>query len=126
MVNKAELIKKIADLVNDKKIEEIHDIRDESDRDGMRIVIELKKDAIPSIVMNNLYRQTELQSAFNVNNVALVDIGRHEKIKADEDIFAMEVEEKAKETSLRPIMLDLKMMIGHFVFHRNQIVIRRT
>jgi DNA gyrase subunit A len=126
MVNKAELIKKIADLVNDKKIEDISDIRDESDRDGMRIVIELKKDAIPNIVINNLYRQTELQNAFNVNNVALVDIGRHEKIKADEDIFAMEVEDKAKETSLRPIMLDLKMMIGHFVYHRNQVVIRRT
>src|SRR5579863_7055062 len=72
MVNKAELIKKIADLINDKKIEDISDIRDESDRDAMRIVLELKRDAIPSIVINNLYRQSELQSAFNVNNVALV------------------------------------------------------
>ncbi len=124
MVNKSELIKKIAELVNDKKIEDIHDIRDESDRDGMRIVIELKKDAIPSIVINNLYRQTELQSAFNVNNVALVDIVQHEKIKTG-DVFKMDVG-GVSVGNMRPMMLDLKMMIGHFVYHRNQVVIRRT
>jgi DNA gyrase subunit A len=126
MVNKAELIKKIAELINEKKIEDISDIRDESDRDGMRIVIELKKDSIPSIVINNLYRQSELQSAFNVNNVALVDIVRHEKLKS-KDVFSMEMDEvEAKEISLRPIQLDLKMMLAHFVYHRNQVVIRRT
>lgn len=126
MVNKAEMIKKIADLINDKKIEDISDIRDESDRDGMRIVLELKKDAIPSIVINNLYRQSELQSAFNVNNVALVDIVRHEQLKT-KDVFEMTLEDvEAKEISLRPIQLDLKMMIAHFVYHRNQVVIRRT
>jgi DNA gyrase subunit A len=126
MVNKAEMIKKIADLINDKKIEDISDIRDESDRDGMRIVLELKRDAIPSIVINNLYRQSELQSAFNVNNVALVDIVRHEKLKT-KDVFSMELEEvEAKEVSLRPIQLDLKMILAHFVYHRNQVVIRRT
>ncbi|HTB07852.1 MAG TPA: DNA topoisomerase (ATP-hydrolyzing) subunit A [Bacteroidia bacterium] len=127
MLNKAELIKKIADLVNDKKIEDIHDIRDESDRDGMRIVIELKKDAIPSIVINNLYRQTELQSAFNVNNVALVEMATHELVNNDkvDELFAIKAESKEK-TSLRPVTLDLKMMIGHFVYHRNQVVVRRT
>ncbi|HTA84091.1 MAG TPA: DNA gyrase subunit A [Bacteroidia bacterium] len=129
MLNKAELIKKIADLVNDKKIEDIHDIRDESDRDGMRIVIELKKDAIPNIVINTLYRQTELQSAFNVNNVALVDIERHEKLKSnkDEDIYLVEPEGKAMQKgSLRPVMLNLKEIISHFVYHRNQVIVRRT
>ena len=129
MLNKAELIKKIAELVNEKKIEDIHDIRDESDRDGMRIVIELKKDAIPNIVINTLYRQTELQSAFNVNNVALVDMERHEKLKSnkDEDIYVIEPEDKRKEkSSLRPIMLNLKEIISHFVYHRNQVIVRRT
>lgn len=127
MLNKAELIKKIAELVNEKKIEDISDIRDESDRDGMRIVIELKKDAIPNIVINTLYRQTELQSAFNVNNVALVDMATHDLInnnKVDE-IFAIGTE-KAEKASLRPVTLDLKMMIGHFVYHRNQVIVRRT
>jgi len=127
MLNKAELIKKIADLVNEKKIEDISDIRDESDRDGMRIVIELKKDAIPSIVINTLYRQTELQSAFNVNNVALVDMTTHELINSNktEEIFAIKAENSEK-MSLRPVTLDLKMMIGHFVCHRNQVIVRRT
>jgi len=123
MVNKAELIRKIADLINDKKIEDISDIRDESDRDGMRIVIELRKDAIPSIVINNLYRQTELQNAFNVNNVALVNLEQHEKIKAGK-IFNVEVDKSG--SNLRPMMLDLKMMISHFVYHRNQVIVRRT
>ncbi len=124
MVNKAEMIKKIAELINEKKIEDISDIRDESDRDGMRIVIELKKDAIPSIVINNLYRQTELQSSFNVNNVALVDMRQHEKIKEGK-LFEIDLAEE-KGANLRPATLDLKMIIGHFVYHRNQVVVRRT
>ena len=126
MINKAELIKKIADLVNDKKLEDIHDVRDESDRDGMRIVIELKKDAIPSIVINNLYRQTELQNAFNVNNVALINLERHEKINTG-DIFTIDNEIKVgKLQILRPLTLDLKMMLGHFVIHRHEVIVRRT
>ena len=126
MINKAELIKKIADLVNDKKLEDIHDVRDESDRDGMRIVIELKKDAIPSIVINNLYRQTELQNAFNVNNVALINLERHEKINTG-DIFTIDNEIKVgKLQNLRPLTLDLKMMLGHFVIHRHEVIVRRT
>lgn len=124
MVNKAEMIKKIAELINEKKIEDISDIRDESDRDGMRIVIELKKDAIPTIVINNLYRQTELQSSFNVNNVALVDMRQHEKIKEGK-LFENHLEEE-RGANLRPSTLDLKIIIGHFVYHRNQVVVRRT
>ncbi len=100
MVNKAEMIRKTADLVNDKKIEGISDINDESDRNGMRIVYDLKRDAIPSIVINKLYQQTPLQSSFNVNNVALV--------------------------KGRPKMLNLKDLILHFVEHRHEVVIRRT
>src|ERR1017187_1964697 len=99
-INKAEMIKKTADLVNDKKIEGISDIRDESDRDGMRIVYELKKDAIGNVVLNNLYKQTELQSSFSVNNIALV--------------------------GGRPMMLNLKDLIVHFVDHRHDVVIRRA
>lgn len=99
-VNKAEMIKKTADLVNDKKIEGITDIRDESDRNGMRIVYELKKDCITNVVLNNLFKYTELQSAFSVNNIALV----HGK----------------------PQRLNLKDQIVHFVNHRHEIVIRRT
>ena len=126
MLNKAELIKKIADLINDKKLEDIHDIRDESDRDGMRIVIELKKDAIPSIVINNLYRQTELQSAFNVNNVALINLERHEKIN-NNDIFTIDNDIKeGKLQNLRPLTLNLKEMLGHFVIHRHEVIVRRT
>ncbi len=126
MINKAELIKKIADLVNDKKLEDIHDVRDESDRDGMRIVIELKKDAIPSIVINNLYRQTELQNAFNVNNVALINLERHEKIN-NNDIFTIDGDIKVgKLQNLRPLTLNLKEMIGHFVIHRHEVIVRRT
>jgi len=100
MVNKASMIEKTAALVNDKKIEGISDLRDESDRDGMRIVYDLKKDAIPNIVLNNLFKYTQLQSSFGVNNVALV--------------------------RGRPQTLNLKDMIKHFVEHRHEVVIRRT
>lgn len=99
-VNKAEMIKKTADLVNDKKIEGISNIRDESDRNGMRIVYILKRDAIPNIVLNTLYKYTALQSSFSVNNIALVNG--------------------------RPEMLNLKDMIHHFVEHRHEVVVRRT
>ncbi|WP_324718938.1 DNA gyrase subunit A [Salinimicrobium sp. HB62] len=99
-VNKAEMIKKTADLVNEKKIEGISLIRDESDRNGMRIVYILKRDAIPNIVLNLLYKHTALQSSFSVNNIALVNG--------------------------RPQMLNLKDMIYHFVEHRHEVVVRRT
>ena len=99
-VNKADMIKKTADLVNDKKIEGISNIRDESDRKGMRIVYILKRDAIPNIVLNMLYKYTALQSSFSVNNIALVNG--------------------------RPEMLNLKDMIRHFVDHRHEVVVRRT
>ncbi|MTI38108.1 DNA gyrase subunit A [Fulvivirga lutimaris] len=100
MVNKASMIEKTAALVNDKKIEGISDIRDESDRDGLRIVYDIKKDAMPSIVLNHLYKYTQLQSSFGVNNIALV--------------------------KGRPMTLNLKDMIKHFVDHRHDVVIRRT
>ncbi len=100
MVNKASMIEKTAALINDKKIEGISDIRDESDREGLRIVYDLKKDAIPNIVLNNLFKYTQLQSSFGVNNVALV--------------------------KGRPHTLNLKDMIKHFVDHRHEVVIRRT
>ena len=99
-VNKADMIRKTADLVNEKKIEGISDIRDESDRSGMRIVYILKRDAIPNIVLNTLFKYTALQTSFSVNNIALV--------------------------GGRPRQLDLKDMIGHFVDHRHEIVVRRT
>ncbi|RDY58373.1 DNA gyrase subunit A [Flagellimonas nanhaiensis] len=99
-VNKADMIKKTADLVNDKKIEGISSIRDESDRKGMRIVYILKRDAIPNIVLNMLYKYTALQSSFSVNNIALVNG--------------------------RPKLLNLKEIIGHFVDHRHDVVVRRT
>ncbi len=99
-VNKADMIKKTADLVNEKKIEGITDIRDESDRNGMRIVYVLRRDVIPNIVLNKLYKYTALQNAFSVNNIALV--------------------------KGRPQMLNLKEMIGHFVDHRHEVVVRRT
>jgi DNA gyrase subunit A len=99
-VNKADMIKKTADLVNDKKIEDISDIRDESDRSGMRIVYELKRNAIPNVVLNKLYQYTALQTSFSVNNIALV--------------------------KGRPYMLNLKDLIVHFVDHRHEVVIRRT
>ena len=99
-VNKAEMIRKTADLVNDKKIEGISNIRDESDRKGMRIVYVLKRDAIPNIVLNKLFKYTALQSSFSVNNIALVDG--------------------------RPQLLNLKELIHHFVEHRHDVVVRRT
>ena len=99
-VNKADMIKKTADLVNDKKLDGISTIRDESDRNGMRIVYVLKRDAIPNIVLNKLFKYTALQSSFSVNNIALVDG--------------------------RPEMLNLKDMIHHFVDHRHEVVVRRT
>lgn len=99
-VNKADMIKKTADLINDKKIDGIASIRDESDRKGMRIVYILKRDAIPNIVLNTLYKYTALQSSFSVNNIALVHG--------------------------RPQLLNLKEMIHHFVEHRHEVVTRRT
>lgn len=100
LVNKAELIKNIADLVEDKKIEGIANINDESDRSGMRIVIDVKRDANAGVVLNKLYKQTALQSSFSVNNIALVNG--------------------------RPQMLNLKQLIAAFVDHRHEVVIRRT
>lgn len=100
MVNKAEMIKRIADMVNDKKLEGISAIRDESDREGIRIVFELKKDSIPNIVLNHLYKYTPLQSSFSINNVALV--------------------------KGRPALLNLKDLIKYYVEHRLEVVTRRT
>jgi DNA gyrase subunit A len=100
MVNKAMMIEKTAALVNEKKIEGISDIRDESDREGYRIVYDLKRDAIPNIVLNNLFKYTQLQSSFGVNNVALV--------------------------KGRPQTLNLKELIQYFVEHRHEVVVRRT
>ncbi len=99
-VNKADMIKKTADLVNEKKIDGISMIRDESDRNGMRIVYVLKRDAIPNIVLNTLYKFTALQSSFSVNNIALVNG--------------------------RPQLLNLKELIHYFVEHRHEVVVRRT
>jgi DNA gyrase subunit A len=99
-VNKANMIKATADLINDKKLEGISDIRDESDRRGMRIVYDIKRDAIPNVVLNNLYKHTALQTSFSVNNIALV--------------------------KGRPEMLNLKDLILHFVEFRHEVVIRRT
>ncbi|MEN6454692.1 MAG: DNA gyrase subunit A [Prolixibacteraceae bacterium] len=100
MVNKAELIMKIAELVNDKKIEGISNVNDESDREGMRIVIDVKKDEISNVILNKLYKYTALQTSFSVNNIALV--------------------------KGRPRLLNLKDLIHHFVDHRHDVVIRRT
>ena len=100
MVNKADMIKRTADLVNEKKIEGISDIRDESDRTGLRIVYELKRDSIPNVVLNKLYQNTALQTSFSVNNIALVNG--------------------------RPMPLNLKDLIRHFVEHRHDVVVRRT
>ena len=99
-VNKADMIKKTADLINDKKIDGISDLRDESDRNGMRVVYELKRDAIPNVVLNKLYKYTALQSSFSVNNIALV--------------------------KGRPMVLNLKDLIHYFVEHRHEVVVRRT
>ncbi len=99
-VNKAEMIKKTADLVNEKKIEGITDIRDESDREGLRIVYELRKDVIPNVILNKLYQYTQLQNSFSVNNIALV--------------------------KGRPMLLNLKDMIRHYIEHRHEVLIRKT
>ena len=99
-VNKAEMIKKTAELVNDKKIDGISDIRDESDRNGMRVVYELKRDAIPNVVLNKLFKYTQLQTSFSVNNICLVNG--------------------------RPELLNLKQLISNFVEFRHEVVIRRT
>jgi len=99
-INKADMIKKTADMVNEKKLEGIASIRDESDRNGMRIVYVLKRDAIPNIVLNKLYKYTSLQTSFSVNNIALVNG--------------------------RPELLNLKDLIKHFVNHRHDVVVRRT
>jgi DNA gyrase subunit A len=100
MVNKAELITAIADLVKEQKIEGIYHVNDESDRDGMRIVVEVKKDANSNVLLNKLYKMTALQTSFSVNNIALVHG--------------------------RPKMLNLKDLIKHFIDHRHEVVIRRT
>ncbi|MDX1278208.1 DNA gyrase subunit A [Oceanihabitans sediminis] len=100
LVNKADMIKKTADLINEKKLDGITSIRDESDRNGMRIVYVLKRDAIPNIVLNKLYKYTALQSSFSVNNIALV--------------------------KGRPELLNLKELIHYFVEHRHDVVVRRT
>lgn len=100
MVNKAEMIKKIADMVNEKKLEGIAYVNDESDRNGVRVVIILKQDAVASVVLNTLYKNTQLQTSFAVNNIALVDG--------------------------RPMLLNLKDLIAQFVDHRHKVVVRRT
>jgi len=100
MVNRAEMIQKTAELVNDKKIEGISNVNDESDREGMRIVYDLKRDAMSNVVLNKLYKYTSLQTSFSVNNIALVNG--------------------------RPKILNLKQLIKYFVEHRHEVVIRRT
>ena len=99
-VNKASMIERTAQLINEKKLEGISDLRDESDRQGLRIVYELKRDAIPNIVLNNLYKYTQLQSSFSVNNVALV--------------------------KGRPRTLNLKELVHYYVEHRHEVITRRT
>jgi DNA gyrase subunit A len=99
-VNKARLIEKIAELVRDKKIEGIADIRDESDRDGMRVVVDLRKDAVPEVVRNNLWKMTQLQESFGINMLAIVDG--------------------------RPQILSLKQALNHYIAHRRDVVTRRT
>ncbi|GAA4386300.1 DNA gyrase subunit A [Hymenobacter koreensis] len=100
MVNKAAMITRTAELINEKRIEGISDLRDESDRDGMRVVYDLKRDAVPQVVLNNLFKYTQLQSTFGVNNVALV--------------------------KGRPMTLNLYDLIHHFVEHRGDVIVRRT
>jgi len=99
-VNKADMVRKAADLVNEKKIEGISEIRDESDRNGLRVVFELKRDAIPNVVLNKLYKYTQLQTSFSVNNIALV--------------------------KGRPQLLNLQEMLFHYIEHRHEVVVRRT
>ena len=99
-VNKADMVRKAADLVNEKRIEGISEIRDESDRNGMRVVFDLKRDAIPNVVLNKLYKFTQLQTSFSVNNIALVNG--------------------------RPQLLNLREMIFHYIEHRVDVIVRRT
>jgi DNA gyrase subunit A len=100
MVNKARMIEQIAELVREKKLSEISDLRDESDRDGIRVVIELRRDAIPLIVLNQLYKHTQLQSTFGIIMLALVDgVAR---------------------------IMNLREVIGHFLAHRHLVVVRRS
>src|SRR5690606_39007880 len=99
-VNKARLLEKIAELVKDRKIEGISNLRDESDKDGMRMVIELKRGEVAEVVLNNLYQQTQMQSVFGINMVALVDG--------------------------QPRLLNLKQMLEAFIRHRREVVTRRT
>ncbi len=99
-VNKADMVRKAADLVNEKKIDGISEIRDESDRNGLRVVFDLKRDAIPNVVLNKLYKYTALQTSFSVNNIALV--------------------------KGRPQLLNLREMIFHYIEHRHDVVVRRT
>ena len=99
-VNKADMVRKAADLVNEKRIEGISEIRDESDRNGLRVVFELKRDAIPNVVLNKLYKYTQLQTSFSVNNIALV--------------------------KGRPQLLNLREMLVYFIEHRHDIIVRRT
>src|SRR5947208_2822047 len=99
-VNKARLIEKIDELVRDKRLEGVADIRDESDRDGMRIVIDLKKDAVPEVVQNNLWKMTPMQESFGINMLAIVEG--------------------------RPQILSLKNMLVHYIAHRRDVVTRRT
>lgn len=100
MVNKADMVRKAAELVNDNKIDGISEIRDESDRKGMRIVFELKRDAIPNVVLNKLYKFTQLQTSFSVNNIAL--------------------------TGGRPKLMNLQELLFHYIEHRHEIIVRRT
>jgi len=100
-VNKAELVEKIADLVKNKKIEGIRDLRDESDKDGVRIVVELKKDTYPKKILNSLFKHTSLQTTFHVNLIALVD-------------------------GIQPKLLNLKMVLEEYIKHRQEVVTRRT
>ena len=106
-VNKAELIKYIAGLVSDKKIDGISNVNDESDKDGMRIVVDVKRDANASVVLNKLFKMTQLQTSFSVNSVALVPCGEHND-------------------KLRPMVLSLRDCVKYFVEHRHEVVIRRT
>jgi DNA gyrase subunit A len=99
-VNKSSLIERTAELVNEKVIEGISEVRDESDRDGMRIVYDIKREAVPNVVLNKLFKYTALQTSFSVNNVALV--------------------------KGRPETLNLKDLIRHFVDHRHEVIVRRT
>src|SRR2546428_12573195 len=99
-VNKARLIEQIAALVNEKKIDGITDIRDESDRDGIRVVLDLRRDAVPKVILNNLYKHTQMQETFGAIFLAIVNN--------------------------RPQVLNLKQMIGHFIDHRREAITRRT